>query len=205
MITSVITEENPFEVELDSHFIVAAMLRDASGMVEDAYTLVVDSDSAYKDITALYSRAKEWKKEVEDIRKKLIAPWRAKVAEVNDRAKELTDPLDQVIAIANSKANGYVQQLEAQKAKEDERMRLAAALFDEEPGYIEPMASTLRGSGAMAVSKKEKCFRLLDIAKVPAKYLVVDESAVKKDLALGIAEIPGLEIYEETKTSLRLR
>jgi hypothetical protein len=45
----------------------------------------------------------------------------------------------------------------------------------------------------------------VDISKVPTKYLMVNEEAVKRDLKLGIETIPGLEVYEETTTQLRVR
>ncbi len=55
------------------------------------------------------------------------------------------------------------------------------------------------------VTKTEKTFRIIDISKVPAKYLTVDEKAVERDLKLGVGTIEGLDIYSITKTSLRTR
>jgi hypothetical protein len=43
------------------------------------------------------------------------------------------------------------------------------------------------------------------MAKVPAKYLMVDEAAIKRDLKLGVSEIDGIEIFEEKITQLRTR
>ncbi len=67
------------------------------------------------------------------------------------------------------------------------------------------MEKTIRGEGAILTTKTEKAFRVLDISKVPLKYLMVDEAAVKKDLKLGINEVPGIEVFESTTTQLRMR
>jgi hypothetical protein len=40
---------------------------------------------------------------------------------------------------------------------------------------------------------------------IPREYLKVDEEKIAAMIKLGIAEIPGIEIYEEQKTILRSR
>jgi hypothetical protein len=111
-----------------------------------------------------------------------------------------------VIALANTKVNGYQKMLEDLKRQEEEKLRSAAALFDaEDEVYVPPLEKVLRGDGAVSVTKTEKRFNVVDLSKVPAKYLMVNEKAVEQDLKLGINEIPGLEIYETTSTQLRIR
>jgi hypothetical protein len=128
------------------------------------------------------------------------------MAAINDKAKELTDPLDQVIALANAKVNGYHKFLEDQKRQEEESLRLEAAMFDaEDEVYVPPLEKVLRGDGAVTVTKTEKHFKVMDLSKVPMKYLMVNEKAIEQDLKLGINEIPGLEIFETTSTQLRVR
>ncbi len=177
-----------------------------SDMVSFVGTLSVDNEMAYRKITSMYRQAREWKKIIDGTRKQLVEPHRRETAKINDKAKELIDPLDKVIDLANSKASGYQKMLEEVKRKEDAKMREAASLFEsDEELYIPPMQVSIRGDGAATVTKVEKKFRVLDITKVPIKYLVVDEEAIKKDLQLGIFEIPGIEVYEEKTTTLRMR
>lgn len=169
-------------------------------------SLIVNSEESYKKITSLYAEAREWKKAIEARRKQLVDPYRKQMASVNDIAKELTDPLDAVIDMANGKANGYVRMLEEVKRKQEEDLRAQAALFDAaDEIYIPPMDNIVRGDGAIAVTKTEMNFRVLDISKVPTKYLMVDEAAIKKDLKLGLSQIEGIEIYETKTTQLRTR
>ena len=175
-------------------------------MAQIAASMVVTNPATYDTITQLYRKARDWKKALEDKRKELVAPARAEMTRINDKAKTLSDPLDAVIDLANAKANGYMRHLEAAKRIEDAKIREAASLFDAaDEIYIVPMEKSIRGNGAVTVSKTEKKFKLIDLSKVPLKYLMLDEAAIKKDLQLGISSIEGLEVYEETTTQLRIR
>ena len=175
-------------------------------MVAFAKSLVVNTEESYRSITALYKKAREWKKSLEAKRKELVDPFRSQIADINDKAKVLSDPLDAVIELANAKVNGYQKLLEEKKQKEEAELREVAALFDAgEDIYVPPVEKIIRGDGAIAVTKIEKKFRVVDITKVPAKYLAIDEKAVTLDLKLGLDAISGLEIYEETTTQLRTR
>lgn len=177
-----------------------------SDMVDFAKALVVDSDVAYKKITSLYRQARDWKKCIETKRKEMTEPFRKQVSTINDKAKELTDPLDAVVEIANAKSAAYLQRLEEERKAEEARLRESAAMLDcAEELYIPPVETTVRGNGAISYNKKEMKFNVTDLSKVPLKYLMVDEAAVKRDMALGIITIPGLEIFETTTTKLRVR
>lgn len=195
MTSEIMLQENPEQIK--------EAIESRRSFVE---SLVVNSEDSYRKITCLYAEAREWKKAIEARRKELTEPIRKRMASINDIAKELSEPLDAVIDMANGKANGYVRMLEEMKRKKDEELRAQAALFDaEDQIYIPPMESIIRGEGAITVTKVETRFRLVDITKVPTKYLMVDEAAVKRDLKLGINQIEGLEIYEEKTTQLRTR
>ncbi len=111
-----------------------------------------------------------------------------------------------MIEKANAKVNAYQLMLAEKKRIEDEKLRETAAIFDAaEEIYIPPMEKIIRGDGAIAVTKTEKKFKVVDISKVPLKYLTIDEKSIAQDIKLGISEIPGLEIFEETTTQLRVR
>lgn len=175
-------------------------------MVSFASALVVDNEPAYKKITSLYSQARAWKKCVDDKRKLMTEPLRKQVASINDKAKELTDPLDGVIDLANAKATSYQRLLEQKRQEEEAKLRAAAELFDaENEVYVPALEKVIRGEGASAVTKVEKRFRVVDLSKVPAKYLAIDEKKLLQDIKLGLDCIDGIEIYEETTTSLRVR
>ncbi len=196
--------ESPVELAYDqAEGAVKTVIADLLGY---ANKMVVETEPAYKSMTSLYRQARDWKKVIENRRKELTEPLRRETSRINDKAKEITDPLDKVIDIANSKTNGYMAVLEAQKRQKEEDLKAIAALFDcfEETETV-PESSTIRGNGAMLVKKAEKKFRTIDLSKVPLKYLMVNEEAVKRDLKLGIENISGLEVYEEITSNLRVR
>jgi len=206
MATEILVEENPFLIPMDSREHEVQIKSIISDMLAFTEQLVVNSEVSYKKVTSLYRQAREWKKSIDAKRKEMTEPLRKQAAAINDKAKELTDPLDSVIDLANAKANGYQRMLEDLKRQEEEKIRAAAALFDaEEEIYIPPMEKVIRGEGAVAVTKTEKKFKVTDLSKVPLKYLMVDEKAIEQDIRLGINQIEGLEIYEETTTQLRIR
>lgn len=206
MVTQLILEEDPFALPLDPVEHEQQLKKEISEMHAKAVHLNVDTEEAYKSITAIYADARSWKKCIEAKRKYLNEPLRKKMCLINDKAKELTDPLDQVINLANAKVHGYHKHLEDLKRKEEETLRNAASLFDaEDEVYVAPVDKILRGDGAISVTKTEKHFKVLDLSKVPLKYLMVNEKAIEHDLKLGINEIPGLEVYETITTQLRTR
>ena len=200
MATDLILEEDPFvfpEVAIKNTIL---QLRDFVAQLN-----VVDEIS-YKKVTSLYRQAREWKKCLEAKRKELVEPFRTEVARINDKAKELSEPLDNVINLANAKVNAYQRLLEDAKRLEEEKLREAASLFDaEDEVFVAPLDKVIRGDGAMAITKTEKRFKVTDLSKVPLKYLTINEKIVEQDMKLGINEIPGLEIWEETSTQLRIR
>lgn len=185
----------------------AAIKQGIADMTQFAHSLVVDNESAFKSITSVYRTARDWKKIIEEKRKEAVEPYRKQQILINDKAKELTDPLTKVEQITKLKAEEYQKHLEAMKKLEEENARAAADLLDvpQEQIYVAPLAQSIRGEGAMAYTVMEKRFKLIDISKVPVKYLELNEALVKQDIKLGIDVIPGVEIYEAQVTKLRSR
>jgi len=202
MTLDIFSEEAPVSLEGNT-LQVRNIIKD---MLAFASALVVDNEGAYKKMTSLYSQARAWKKCVDEKRKALTEPLRKQVASINDKAKELVDPLDGVIDLANAKATSYQRILEQKRQEEEEKLRKAAELFDaEDEVYVPALEKVIRGDGASAVTKVEKRFRVVDLAKVPTKYLMIDDKKILQDIKLGLDCIDGIEIYEETTTSLRVR
>jgi Na+/phosphate symporter len=202
MTVDIFSEETPFHLEHNMIRVKGAIKK----MLSFASALVVDDEPTYKKMTSLYSQVRAWKKCVEEKRKSMTEPLRKQVASINDKAKELTDPLDAVIDLANAKATGYQRLLEENRLADEVRLRKAAELFDaQDEVYVPALEKVLRGDGASAITKVEKRFRVVDMAKVPTKYLMIDEKKLIQDIKLGLNSIDGIEIYEESVTTLRVR
>jgi hypothetical protein len=202
MTLDIFSEEMPVSLE-ENTLQVKSVIKD---MFSFASALVVDNEVTYKKMTSLYSQARAWKKCVDEKRKLLTEPLRKQVASINDKAKELTDPLDGVIEVANAKATSYQSLLEQKRQEEEARLRAAAELFDAaDEVYVPALEKVIRGEGASAVTKVQKRFRVVDLSKVPPKYLMIDEKKLLQDIKLGLDCVDGIEIYEESVTTLRTR
>ncbi|SRR5260221_28509 len=166
---------------------------------------ITDEDS-YEQITKLYKRSREWIKQIESKRKDESAPSRNKVACINEKAKTLTDLLEHIINIANVKGAKYQQKKEESRIDEERRTLEQASMLDIEiPSIFSAPIEKISSQSATMVKKTFKRFKITDISKVPAKYLTIEEKLVDLDLRLGLSEIPGLEIWEETVTQLRAK
>jgi hypothetical protein len=65
-----------------------------------------------------------------------------------------------------------------------------------------PARSVKTDVGA-AHTRKVWAFKLVNVAQVPAEYLEVNSVAVRRAIAGGVREIPGLEIYQEDQLAVR--
>lgn len=173
--------------------------------LEIASSLAVVDDPSFRKMTAFYADSKEWEKRVEFLRKQANAPDQERINARNDKAKEILAPLKQVQMIAKQKCEQYQLLIERQRQEEEEKLQKAFDLIGiNEAPIIEAEKST-RGDGAMMYTRTIRKFRIVDLTKVPMKYLQLNEDMVNRELKLGISEIPGLEVYDETVTQLRTR
>lgn len=166
---------------------------------------VVD-ESGFRKIMALYSESKGWEKKIEFLRTEANGPDQERINARNDKAKELLKPLKEIQIVAKTKSAQYQAILEERKRQEEKRIEdiLDIIGVDEMP-YIEPIDKSVRTEKAMMYTKVVKKFRVVDRDKIPAKYLMVNEKAIENDIKLGVANIEGVEIYEEEVTQLRTR
>jgi hypothetical protein len=195
---------NPILVQ-DEIFPLDAIKKTIVDMQLYAENLDVTCEIGFKKITSIYAEAKKWEKTVDEQRKAANEPDQSRINARNDRAKDITEPLKTILTICKRKADSYSKHIEELKRKEEEKITSAALLFTEDVPYIAPLAPTMRGQGATATVREETRFRVVDQNLVPRKYLVIDEQRIKQDIKLGVAVIPGVEIYTEKTTNLRVR
>jgi hypothetical protein len=177
-----------------------------SNILEETKALVVDDEQKYKHLNFIYSNARQLEKELENERKKLVEPYRKQINAINDKAKELSAPIGWIIEVTNTKAGEWRALLQRRKEEEEKELNEAASLFGVTTAvHIAPVPKSVSTEDASCILKRETKFKVSDISKVPMKYLKIDEELVKRDLKLGIADIPGIEIWEETTTQLRRR
>lgn len=175
-------------------------------IVETTRNLEVTTEDHFHKVTTLYSESKDWEKRIEFLRKQANGPDQDRINARNDKAKELLNPLRTIQSLAKSKCDQYQHLLEARKQEAESKAQQAVELLGlEEPVYVPALEKSQRGDGAIMYKRTVRKFRIVDAEKIPREYLLVDEEKVNKMIKAGIAQIPGLEIYEENVTQLRAR
>ena len=175
-------------------------------IIESTQKLTVINQDEFDRCTALYSESKDWEKRIEFLRKEANAPDQDRINARNDKAKELLTPLKQIQSITKAKCEEYQKSLEkARKFLEDQMTKALDLLGLDDAVYAPPVEKSIRGEGALMYTRTVRKFRTVDLSKVPLKYLQVNEELLARDIKLGVAEIPGIEIYNEEVTQLRSR
>lgn len=127
---------------------------------------------------------------------------RARLAkEAEERAKREAESKVQ----AEERAKREAEEIEAARKKAEEE---AAKHEIEAPTVLAPVIPvqekvTRTESGTSAHQRKVWTFEVLDAALVPAEYKIVDEQLIKDAIKMGCRAIPGVRIFEETKTVFR--
>lgn len=101
---------------------------------------------------------------------------------------------------------------EAKKASdEEEKKRLQEEMKKKEeeakevkPVEVEQPESQTRTKEGLMSTRKNWTFKIVNEKLIPAKYWIIDEKAIRKDIVQGgEREIPGVDIYQEINTSYR--
>lgn len=116
---------------------------------------------------------------------------------------------------ARHEAESKIQE-EGRKIREAEEMEAARVKAASEakaaeisaPTVLQPVIPkaenvTRTETGAAAFQRKTWEFELTDIAQVPRDYLILDEKRVRDAIRMGIRDLPGIRIFETSKTVLR--
>ena len=152
------------------------------------------------------------KKNIESLRKQQSSWFDKPIAFLQDIKDRLSRPYgefvlkckrdDELAAIAE-------QEEEARKAAEaskSENNEFMADIIQDEVlsnPLPKPIATIRTGTGSTTIKTRD-CVRLVDIAKVPSQYVVIDEKKLLDHYKIGmITEVPGVEFYQEPYTYVR--
>lgn len=158
-----------------------------------------DRAKALKSVAGMIEKARKGAKDQINKDSKTVEEFFKKLS------KPVTDAADAVVSAINSWQR---KKLEEQRERERREAEAAKALQTEEapeaPAPVKEVARVVSSSGRVAASAvKFWAFRVTDPAKVPARYLMVNEAAIKAAVAGGVREIDGVEIYEDVRTAIR--
>lgn len=173
-------------------------------LLSSIVSIEVTLPGQYECITRSYNAAKTLLKQFKYDQDKELEPLKKETNKIKDRYKPDLDALEQIIDVCKQKVAVYNKFIEQKKQIEDEEIRKTAEIFKVQDLYIPEAPKKLSGDGANTYISKVKRYRVNEICKVPFEYLEINDGAVKLAMKLG-KEIPGIEYYEEDKTTLRIR
>ncbi len=188
---------------------------------ETANSLVVD-EAGSVTATEILGQIASIKKRAEEVRKTLVKPLQDKVNEINARFKEALQPVVNADAVLRAKLQAFREKQERERREAEERLR---KLMEKEQKKAEKKAEkkgeappppppmpvlpepprAIKTEAGTVFTKKVLKWRVVDFAKVPDEYKMIDDKAVNTAIKYGTREIPGLEIYEVEELVVRGR
>ena len=180
---------------------------------------IVDTDSD-ESAKVVLSQLATKKKDLETLRKSFVGPLNKHVKDINTFFKEQALPLDNADKIIRNKVASYFLEQKAIADKEQERQDKLAAKRQEtadrkaqKDGQIvappvpvpivqTPTKTTKTVAGSVTMKSVWK-YEIVDRSKIPSEFYVLEESLIRRQIAAGRHEIPGIRIYETKETMVR--
>lgn len=141
------------------------------------------------------------------------APWLAGGRAVDGFFQNISAPMaaavDRVVKALNARQTARLAAERKAAAEAAEKARKEAVAFDEPvpvtaPVVVREAARVVSiATGAKATGSIKYRPRVVDIEQVPRQYMMVNERALQAAVDGGIRSIPGVEVYEEVRTSIR--
>lgn len=136
-------------------------------------------------------------------------PLSAEVKEIKASFNTLIEPAEILMAQIKTRMNAFYAIEQArlnEEQKKIEQNALANAGKDVENVSV-PVVNdikTQQGNFGSSTARKIKKWRVTDEAKVPRKYLMIDDAGVTAAMRQGIA-VDGVEYYEEISMAIRTK
>lgn len=188
-----------------------ALYNEALGLQRYAESRVIQSVEDIAHATDDLGLVGKLKKAIEQKRKEYVDPINAHLKAINDAFKTIVVPLDQADSLTRGKILAFKRE-EARKAAEIaeiNRLRIEAArreamLNEGELSEltrilpeVAPVPAMVRTDMSTMGTAKIWKWEIVDIAKVPDEYKLVDASKIGKVVRAGLRDIPGIRIYSE--------
>jgi len=200
-------------------------------MSKQAEALSITDAASAEVAVELASRAKKAVKQIESARKSFVEKPKQYAKEVDGLAKFFATKLEAIASVVGEKHAQFQRKqeeerrrLEEEARKEAERLRKAAeeearkAAEEAKANGEEPPApvqveitapavpktdNVVRSQAGTAHVRQDWKFAIENVAAVPREYLMVDERAIREAVKNGVREIPGVRVFQETKTVFR--
>lgn len=211
--------------ELDVRAIIASTTMELSKIEQRAMDVKIQDQEGLSYAAETVSLAQKIGKRLEERRVELTKPILEEKQAIDRRFKELTDRLDRMkrgmiekIDVFKAAERARIQE-ETRKQQEAAELARLAAEFEAPAAAQElgidipadmlapepqappeaPVARIETASGGIG-ERKLWLWTVYDDAQIPRAFLMVNGSAITKAVREGVRDIPGVKIYQDTKT-----
>jgi len=147
---------------------------------------------------------REAEEENRKVREEAVRKAEKELKERQAKEAEARGQETETIAEAEKRAKREAIELEAARKKAEEEAKAAEI---EAPVVLSPVIpkqeSVTRTEAGAAYQRKSWEFEVVTLEEVPREYLILDEKHVRDAVRMGIRQIPGIRIFETTKTVIR--
>lgn len=206
-------EQQTLAVRADQHLL---RLREHQKAIDEMKTAadkinVVDDESQNKANEFILT-IKALLKKLDAERKKILEPTKTFTGKINSGYKMYSTQLSAIVSELDAQNRKYIIEKRIREAEEHRKrqeearklqkeMEKKAAKVGVEVPTIQPAPipekRIVQTSMGTQTERKHWTFKVIDIKKVPAAYLQIDNRTVNAAIKEGVREIPGIEIYEE--------
>ena len=139
---------------------------------------------------------------IEEKRTSITKPLNASLKAANTLFKQLSDPLKEADSIIRQKILAFRQKQEEIAVRKQEQLceKANAALEAGDEAKAEKLqakAENITANVGNSLVQKRWTYEIVDIRKIPYKYLTVDSPIITQDIKAGERDIPGLRIFQE--------
>lgn len=194
------------------------------------FVSVIQNEDELNQAVEMLGDIKKKMKEIEKTRKEFTAPLLEHKKVIDNKFKNIKDPLEKnekilkkiILDYQKKKEEEALEQLklqqEAQAKAQAEADKQAMAEAAERgcmtgpppsvpvPGTetaIEEPKQTVRTGATTASFKKVWKFEITDPTLIPGKYWMINEKQINEDIRKGTREIPGVKIFQENQLAVR--
>lgn len=170
-----------------------------------AEALSVNDSQTHSLGQSFFEKARRLRKQLDEWRLAETKPFRDKETAINNHVRRLMDPLREIEALLNGKIGAYHELVAADEKRRSAELFEFQQLFGLDADSAEATkAAKLEGEGSASYIREEVAFRVIDIKKIPAEFLLVNEKAVLQAIKQKIP-IEGIEAYTEKKHQTKLK
>lgn len=159
-------------------------------MAADAQAVEVKNEDSLKFVVALGGEARKIAKAIEMKRKEIIADPSDFIKQVNNFAKQFTEHLNSIEAIAKRKVSDYQYQQELERRKREEAARKAAAELQEKLRREAEEANRKAREEATRKAEEEARARAASEAEIAAAKKKAEEEAKAREVVAPVVQEP---------------